>query len=590
MAEQSGPPDALVAAIARSGHDLTLGWMRLLFTPPPSDASGDWMKSLAGDSTRVAAMQTAYLEQQAKLWAALSAGPVTEPVVTQEPGDRRFVAKEWRENPFYDYIRQSYLLAARYLNDLVDSAELQNGARDRVRFAVRQWIDAMSPANFVATNPEALRHALESKGESLSRGLANLIGDIQRGRLSQTDESAFELGRNLATTPGRVVFENELMQLIQYAPSTDQVAKRPLLMAPPCINKYYILDLQAENSFVRYAVAQGHTVFMVSWRNAGPEIGHLTWDDYIEKGVLLPMRIAREIAGSDRVNVLGFCVGGTLLGAALAVLAARQEELVESVTYLTTMLDFSEPGQIGLFVDEASHAAREAMIGRGGILPGSDLALVFSALRANDLVWPYVVNNYLMGGSPAAFDLLFWNSDSTNLPGPMYCYYVRNTYLHNKLRVPEALTNCGVPVDLGRVKLPSFIFATREDHIVPWRAAYRSIELLGGDKTFVLGASGHVAGVINPATKNRRSYWTNSRYPTDPDAWLAGATQHQGSWWPLWAGWMEQFKGGTRKAPARQGNRKYKPTEPAPGRYVKQKAPAVAAPNPMVAAGRRQVS
>jgi polyhydroxyalkanoate synthase len=590
MAEQSGPPDALVAAIARSGHDLTLGWMRLLFTPPPSDASGDWMKSLAGDSTRVAAMQTAYLEQQSKLWAALSAGPVTEPVVTQEPGDRRFVAKEWRENPFYDYIRQSYLLAARYLNDLVDSADLQNGARDRVRFAVRQWIDAMSPANFVATNPEALRHALESKGESLSRGLANLIGDIQRGRLSQTDESAFELGRNLATTPGRVVFENELMQLIQYAPSTDQVAKRPLLMAPPCINKYYILDLQADNSFVRYAVAQGHTVFMVSWRNAGPEIGHLTWDDYIEKGVLLPMRIAREIAGSDRVNVLGFCVGGTLLGAALAVLAARQEELVESVTYLTTMLDFSEPGQIGLFVDEASHAAREAMIGRGGILPGSDLALVFSALRANDLVWPYVVNNYLMGGSPAAFDLLFWNSDSTNLPGPMYCYYVRNTYLHNKLRVPEALTNCGVPVDLGRVKLPSFIFATREDHIVPWRAAYRSIELLGGDKTFVLGASGHVAGVINPATKNRRSYWTNSWYPTDPDAWLAGATQHQGSWWPLWAGWMEQFKGGTRKAPARQGNRKYKPTEPAPGRYVKQKAPAVAAPNPMVAAGRRQVS
>jgi polyhydroxyalkanoate synthase len=590
MAEQSGPPDALVAAIARSGHDLTLGWMRLLFTPPPSDASGDWMKSLAGDSTRVAAMQTAYLEQQSKLWAALSAGPVTEPVVTQEPGDRRFVAKEWRENPFYDYIRQSYLLAARYLNDLVDSAELQNGARDRVRFAVRQWIDAMSPANFVATNPEALRHALESKGESLSRGLANLIGDIQRGRLSQTDESAFELGRNLATTPGRVVFENELMQLIQYAPSTDQVAKRPLLMAPPCINKYYILDLQADNSFVRYAVAQGHTVFMVSWRNAGPEIGHLTWDDYIEKGVLLPMRIAREIAGSDRVNVLGFCVGGTLLGAALAVLAARQEELVESVTYLTTMLDFSEPGQIGLFVDEASHAAREAMIGRGGILPGSDLALVFSALRANDLVWPYVVNNYLMGGSPAAFDLLFWNSDSTNLPGPMYCYYVRNTYLHNKLRVPEALTNCGVPVDLGRVKLPSFMFATREDHIVPWRAAYRSIELLGGDKTFVLGASGHVAGVINPATKNRRSYWTNSWYPTDPDAWLAGATQHQGSWWPLWAGWMEQFKGGTRKAPARQGNRKYKPTEPAPGRYVKQKAPAVAAPNPMVAAGRRQIS
>jgi polyhydroxyalkanoate synthase len=590
MAEQSGPPDPLVAAIARSGQDLTLGWMRLLFTPPPGGPSGDWMQRLAGDSPRAAGMQAAYLEKQGKLWAALSAGLANEQVAAQEPGDRRFVAKEWRENPFYDYIRQSYLLASRYLNDLVDGAELQNGAKDRVRFAVKQWIDAMSPANFVATNPEALRHALETKGESLSRGLANLIGDVQRGRLSQTDESAFELGRNLATTPGQVVFENELIQLIQYAPSTAQVAKRPLVMVPPCINKYYILDLQPENSFVRCAVAEGHTVFMVSWRNAGPEIGHLTWDDYIDKGVLLPMRIAREIAGSDRINVLGFCVGGTLLGAALAVLAARNEELVESVTYLTTMLDFSEPGQIGLFVDDASHAAREAMIGRGGILPGSDLALVFSALRANDLVWPYVVNNYLMGGSPAAFDLLFWNSDSTNLPGPMYCYYVRNTYLQNKLRVPDALTNCGVAVNLGRVKLPSFILATREDHIVPWRAAYRSIELLGGEKTFVLGASGHVAGVINPAAKNRRSYWMGSRYPADPHAWLAAATQHQGSWWPRWSSWMEQFKGGARKAPAKQGNRKYKPIEAAPGRYVKQKAPAVAAPNPMVAAGRRQVS
>jgi len=588
MAEQSGPPDALVAAIARSGHDMTLGWMRLLFTPPPGGASSDWMNSLAGDPKRLAAMQTAYLEKQAKLWAALSAGVANEQVAAQEPGDRRFVAKEWRENPFYAYIRQSYLLAARYLNDLVDGAELQNGAKDRLRFAVKQWIDAMSPANFVATNPEALRYALETKGESLSRGLANLIGDVQRGHLSQTDESAFELGRNLATTPGQVVFENELIQLIQYAPSTAQVAKRPLVMVPPCINKYYILDLQPENSFVRYAVAEGHTVFMVSWRNAGPEIGHLTWDDYIDKGVLLPMRVAREIAACDRINVLGFCVGGTLLGAALAVLAARQEELVASATYLTTMLDFSEPGQIGLFVDEGSHAAREAMIGRGGILPGADLALVFSALRANDLVWPYVVNNYLMGGSPAAFDLLFWNSDSTNLPGPMYCYYVRNTYLQNRLRIPDALTNCGVPVNLGRVKLPSFIFATREDHIVPWRAAYRSIELLGGEKTFVLGASGHVAGVINPPAKNRRSYWMDSQYPADPDAWLAGATQHQGSWWPQWSGWMDQFKGGTRKAPAKQGNRKYKPTEPAPGRYVKQKAPAVAAPNPMVAAGRRQ--
>jgi len=579
--QQSGASEAFVAAIAQAGNDLTRGWMQLLSSPPPAGDSAAWLGQLGIDPARVAQLHSAYLERQSQLWSSLSAGLAPQTLVDSEPGDRRFVAREWRENRFYDYVRQSYLLATRYLNDLIEHAELARSAKERVRFALRQWVDAMSPANFIATNPEALRKALETKGESLSCGLANLIGDVQKGRLSQTDESAFELGRNLATTPGAVVFENELAQLIQYSPSTAQVGKRPLVMVPPCINKYYILDLQPENSFVRYAVAQGHTVFMVSWRNIGPELGHLAWDDYIERGVLLPLRIARDIARSDRVNALGFCVGGTLLGAALAVLAARDEALVESVTYLTTMLDFAEPGQIGLFVDEPSLAAREAMIGRGGVLPGSDLAFVFSALRANDLVWPYVVNNYLLGGTPAAFDLLYWNADSTNLPGPMYCYYVRNTYLENKLRVPGALTNCGVPVDLGRVRLPSFILATREDHIVPWRAAYRSIGLLGGDKTFVLGASGHVAGVINPADKNRRSYWQGSDYPAQPDAWLAGAEERRGSWWPQWSRWMEPFKGGERNAPSKAGNAKHKAIEPAPGRYVKQKAPAVVASQPV---------
>ena len=579
--QQSGASEAFVAAIAQAGNDLTRGWMQLLSSPPPAGDSAAWLGQLGIDPARVAQLHSAYLERQSQLWSSLSAGLAPQTLVDSEPGDRRFVAREWRDNRFYDYVRQSYLLATRYLNDLIEHAELARSAKERVRFALRQWVDAMSPANFIATNPEALRKALETKGESLSRGLANLIGDVQKGRLSQTDESAFELGRNLATTPGAVVFENELAQLIQYSPSTAQVGRRPLVMVPPCINKYYILDLQPENSFVRYAVAQGHTVFMVSWRNIGPELGHLAWDDYIERGVLLPLRIARDIARSDRVNALGFCVGGTLLGAALAVLAARDEALVESVTYLTTMLDFAEPGQIGLFVDEPSLAAREAMIGRGGVLPGSDLAFVFSALRANDLVWPYVVNNYLLGGTPAAFDLLYWNADSTNLPGPMYCYYVRNTYLENKLRVPGALTNCGVPVDLGRVRLPSFILATREDHIVPWRAAYRSIGLLGGDKTFVLGASGHVAGVINPADKNRRSYWQGSDYPAQPDAWLAGAEERRGSWWPQWSRWMEPFKGGERNAPSKAGNAKHKAIEPAPGRYVKQKAPALVASQPV---------
>jgi polyhydroxyalkanoate synthase len=298
----------------------------------------------------------------------------------------------------------------------------------------------------------------------------------------------------------------------------------------------------------------------------------LTWDDYLEQGVFTPLRVAKEIAKSDQVNALGFCVGGTLLGAALAVLSVKEEDLVASATFLAAMLDFSETGQIGLFVDEASVATREATIGAGGILPGRDLAFVFSSLRANDLVWPYVVNNYLLGEHPAAFDLLYWNSDSTNLPGPMYCYYLRNTYLENRLREPGALVNCGVPVDLGKVKLPIFVLATREDHIVPWRSAYRTLELTGGDdKTFILGGSGHIAGVVNPAAKKRRSHWVSDSYPREPEAWLSQAKEKQGSWWPLWSQWLAKHGGGSRKAPAREGSAKYKPIEPAPGRYVKHR-------------------
>ena len=552
---QTRSPDALLAAIAQSGNAVTQGWMRLLSSPPDIERSGS--------------LQASYLEQQTKLWTALLAGR-KESLVDDE--DRRFAAREWRENPYFNYLRQSYLLAAKYIEQVVDSAPLEPQAKERTRFAARQWIDAMCPANFAATNPAALRAALDSKGESLTRGMANLLADATKGRISQTDEAAFELGRNIATTPGDVVYENDLIQLIQYAPRTAEVARRPLVMIPPCINKYYILDLQPENSFVGYAVDRGHTVFMVSWRNVGAEQSHYGWDDYLELGVFAALRIAQEIAKSDKVNALGFCVGGTLLGAALAVMAAKRDDTVASVTFLAAMLDFSETGQIGVFVDEASVAAREATIGKGGILPGTDLSFVFSSLRANDLIWPYVVNNYLLGERPAAFDLLYWNADSTNLPGPMYCYYLRNTYLENKLRVPNALANCGVPVDLGKVKLPMFGLATREDHIVPWRSAYRTVHLVGGeDKTFVLGASGHIAGVVNPASKNRRSHWIGAAYPEEPQAWLAQATEHKGSWWPRWAKWLDAHGGGKRKAPARTGNASYKPIEAAPGRYVRHR-------------------
>jgi polyhydroxyalkanoate synthase len=537
------------------------------------------MASLMQNSARFAALQSNYAARQAQLWNSML-GEQPAPIVAPAPGDRRFAAKEWNDSPYFSYLKQSYLLATGFLTELAQAAELDAKSKERLQFAVKQWCDAMSPANFAATNPAVLKQALASNGESLTRGLANLIADTQRQRISQTDEAAFEVGGNLALTPGDVVYENALIQLIQYQATTPQVGARPLVMVPPCINKYYILDLRPENSLVRYAVEQGHTVFMVSWRNVGAgedAVGTaFDWDDYLEQGIFTAFRVAREITGADRVNALGFCVGGTLLAAALAVQAARGEQDVESATYLATMLDFESPGQLGVFIDGNAIAARESVIGKGGILPAADLAATFNALRANDLVWPYVVSNYLMGGAPAAFDLLYWNADSTNLPGPMYCSYVRNTYLDNKLRVPGALVNCGVPVDLGKVDRPAFIVATREDHIVPWRAAYRSVALLGGEKQFVLGASGHIAGIINPPAGGRRSFWFSENYSEHPESWLGQAKEERGSWWPKWSGWLEQFKGAsegnTRAAPAKTGSARYPAIEPAPGRYVKQRA------------------
>ena len=546
---QAATADAVLSAIAQSQNEVTQGWMRLMASTP-------WLAELQKNA---GALQAEYRDKQTRLWSALVAGRAEK--VVDAPADRRFLAKEWRENAYYDYLRQSYFLVARYLEQLVDAAPLDATGRDRARFAVRQWIDAMCPANFAATNPAVLSEAIASRGESVTRGLANLLADAQKRRISQTDESAFEVGRNLAVTPGEVVFENELIQLIQYRPTTREVAARPLVMVPPCINKFYILDLQPENSFVSHAVAQGNTVFMVSWRNVGPEQGRLTWDDYLEKGVLAALRAAKEIAGSDEVNALGFCVGGTLLG---AFLAKEHPRWVASVTFLATMLDFADTGQIGLFVDEAMVRAREATIGQGGIFPGADLAFVFSSLRANDLIWPYVVNNYLLGGRPAAFDLLYWNSDSTNLPGPMYCTYLRSTYLENRLKDD---------LDFAGVRIPLFVVATREDHIVPWRSAYKTLNLFKkSTKTFVLGASGHIAGIVNPPDKKRRSYWAFDAFPENPDDALAAAKEVKGSWWPMWSEWLAKYSGGTVPAPKKPGNAKYKPIEPAPGRYVRERA------------------
>jgi len=359
------------------------------------------------------------------------------------------------------------------------------------------------------------------------------------------------------------------MQLIQYAPATETVHERPLLMIPPCINKFYILDLQPDNSIVRYIVSQGHTVFMLSWRNVGPEQGNLRWDDYLEQGVIRAIEVTLEVSGADKVNTLGFCIGGTLLASAAAVM--RSEDTVASMTLLTTMLDYADTGELGALVTEQSITAREAAIGGGGLMQGKELAFTFSSLRANDLVWQYVVNSYLKGNAPPAFDLLFWNADSTNLPGPMFCWYVRNTYLENNLRTPGGTIQCGEAVDLSLLNVPTFIYASREDHIVPWRTAYASTQLLFGDTTFVLGASGHIAGVINPASKNRRNHWVAGTAGPDPDRWLESAREVPGSWWPEWSNWLAKYAGAEVSAPHTPGSLKHPRIEAAPGRYVKEK-------------------
>ena len=542
------------------------------FAPVPDVALGRQFAEWTSRSTLFTEIQGRYGQRVMGLWAAMLArerGEAYQPVMSPSPGDRRFSAKAWSEQAYFDFLRQGYLLYAAFLTELVDAAELDTRAKERLRFFARQYLDALSPANFIATNPEVIGLALDSRGQTLARGMRNLIADVEKGRISHTDESSFEVGRNLAITPGDVVYRNELIELIQYTPTTETVHARPLVIVPPCINKYYILDLSPENSFVRYAVENGHTVFMIAWRNPTAELGHLGWDDYLRDGVLQGLAVAREVAAIDRVNALGFCVGGSLLSAALAVLAARGEDWVESLTLLTALLDYEDAGEIGLLVDEAGVRTREAAIGGGGILEGRELATVFSTLRANDLVWNYVVNNYLKGRPPDAFDILYWNADSTNLPGPMYCYYVRNMYLENKLRIPGALRMLGEKIDLGSLRMPTYFYASREDHIVPWKSAYRATRLLKGDMRFVLGASGHIAGVINPAVRNRRSFWVNPLLGSEADHWLAQATESAGSWWPDYARWLARFGGGQVAARSQAGNATYKPLGPAPGEYVK---------------------
>jgi polyhydroxyalkanoate synthase len=534
-----------------------------------AEAYRAWLESLSARPEILAELQNRYMQEQFRLWAN-----ALQPAGDGEPpaADKRFSAPEWNDLPVFRYFRDSYLATSKMMMEAVEASELDPATKQRMRFFMRQYLDAVAPSNYLFTNPEAIKAAVESRGETLQEGLKHLLGDLEKGHISMTDEGAFEVGKNIAVTPGAVVWENGLVQLIQYAPATAKVHARPLLMVPPCINKFYILDLQPENSMVRYLVEQGHTVFMVSWRNVHEDQQHLGWDDYIADGVIAPIEEVRRITKQEKINLLGFCVGGTLVAAALAVLEKKGEHPVASLTLLTTLLEFSDVGEIRVYIDENFVSKRERQLEKGGLVPGAELAAAFSSLRANDLIWPYVVNNYLKGRDPPAFDLLYWNSDATNLPGPMYAYYLRNTYQDNKLAKPDALTMCGVPVSLKRVKVPTFVFAAREDHIVPWRGGYRSALTLGAKAKFVLGASGHIAGTINPASKNKRSYWVNGTLPADPDQWLAKAQERPGSWWPEWMRWLKPHAGGLVPARRKLGDASHKPIEPAPGRYVKERA------------------
>ncbi|RVT88416.1 class I poly(R)-hydroxyalkanoic acid synthase [Inhella crocodyli] len=529
------------------------------------------LPELCIDPEAWARAQQHYVEKASALW---------NDALTQHlpaPQDRRFAHPAWQDAGS-GFLAQLYLLNSRALTELAEAVQADPKTRARIRFAVQQMVDASAPSNFLALNPEAQKKALETQGESLAKGLQLLWSDVQRGKLSQTDDRAFEVGKNVATTPGSVVFENEFFQLLEYAPLTKEVHPRPFLMVPPSINKFYILDLQPENSLIRYAVENGHRTFVVSWRNPDEGCAHWTWDQVIEGGPIEALRVVQEITGAKQVNTLGFCVGGTILATGLAVLAARGQHPAASLTLLTTLLDFANTGILDIFVDENLVKARELTLGdpaKPGLLKGAELAQTFSFLRPNDLVWNYVVGNYLKGEMPPAFDLLYWNGDSTNMAGPMYCWYLRHTYLQNELKQPGKLTVCGEKLDLRAIRAPIYVYGSREDHIVPWEAAYANTQVFKGKPVrFVLGASGHIAGVINPAGKNKRSHWLGpDTHPADPQTWLKSATETPGSWWRDWSAWLAQHGGGPLvPAPKVQGSRKHRPLEPAPGRYVKQKA------------------
>jgi polyhydroxyalkanoate synthase len=534
---------------------------------------------LMQNPTRMVQAQIGFWQDYVTLWQNTTRrlmGIETSPVISADPKDKRFKDEAWQQSEVFDFIKQSYLLSARYVNDVVGHVDgLDSKTAKKVDFYARQFVDAMSPSNFVLTNPEVLRRTAETGGENLLRGLNNLLTDLERGRgklsIRMTDPNAFRLGDNIAVSPGKVIYQNELIQLIQYAPSTKTVLQRPLLIIPPWINKFYILDLRPKNSFVRYAVSQGHTVFMISWVNPDETLADAGFEDYMHKGIFAALDAIEEATGEREVNAIGYCLGGTLLASTLAWMAKRGIDDIKTATFFVTLLDFEDAGELGVFIDEEQLKALEERMQEQGFLEGSDMAATFNMLRANDLIWSFVVNNYLLGNDPFPFDLLYWNSDATRMPARMHSFYLRNMYQQNLLAKPGGITLDGEALDLGRIMVPAYFLSTREDHIAPWRSTYRGTQLLGGEKRFVLAASGHIAGVVNPPESGKYNHWVNEALPPSPQEWLDGATELAGSWWSDWNRWVSSHA--PEQVPARiPGEGKLPPGEDAPGSYVTVKA------------------
>jgi polyhydroxyalkanoate synthase len=592
MADQPQPntptPDELakaLAEIAEHSQKVAADFMARTAAGKPllpeddvgvTNAFMDLAAKMWSNPMKLAEAQMRMWHDYMRLWHSSMArflGEKPEPVAQAAKSDSRFKNEVWENNFLFDYIKQSYLIAADNIQKTVaDVQGLDQQTARKVKFFTRQFVDALAPTNFIFTNPEVLKATVDSGGRNLIDGLHHLLDDLERGggklAISMTDYSAFEVGKNVATAPGKVVYPTDLMQLIQFSPSTETVYRTPLLIIPPWINKYYILDLREKNSFIRWATAQGHTVFVISWVNPDKRFAHKGFEDYMLEGPWAALNAIEQATGEREINIIGYCLGGTLLACFLAWLAMKGEKRIKSATFFTAMIDFTEPGELGVFVDEGVLANLEKKMAERGYLEGSEMATTFNLLRANDLIWSFVVNNYLLGKDPFPFDLLYWNSDSTRMPAKMHTFYLRNMYIKNLLTQPGAITLAGEPIDLNNVNVPACFVSTIEDHIAPWKSTYMGAKLLPGPVKFILGGSGHIAGIVNPPAGNKYNYWTDDKLVDSADAWLAGANRHDGSWWPEWNAWVSQFGGD--KVPARiPGEGKLKPLEDAPGSYAK---------------------